>query len=66
MNDDLQESSLDNFTESYWLRDAKKSLATRDPLDALRDAEELLGWASRRWGDALSHETLNAWLEKNR
>ena len=66
MNDDLQESSLDKFTESYWLRDAKKSLATRDPLDALRDAEELLGWARRRWGDTLSIENLNDFLRRNK
>jgi len=56
----------EEFSESDWLREAKAALSRRDPLDALRDAEELNRWAHRRWGDMFSHENLEAWLERNR
>jgi hypothetical protein len=34
-------ASLSNPSTTYWLRDALKSALLRDPVDALRDAEEL-------------------------
>ncbi len=33
--------ALANPATTYWLRDALKSSLSRDPVDALRDAEEL-------------------------
>ena len=38
----MTDAELADFCESYWLKDAKKSLMRRDPLDAIRDAEALL------------------------
>ena len=55
-----------DFSESDWLKQARSALSLRDPLDALRDVEELNAWAHRRWGDVMSHEYLEAFLEKNR
>ncbi len=34
-------AALADPSTSYWLRDALKSALLRDPVDALRDAEEL-------------------------
>ena len=34
-------ATLANPATTYWLRDALKSALSRDPVDALRDAEEL-------------------------
>lgn len=39
-------------TTSYWLSDALKSALTRDPLDALRDAEILTLLLSERLSSA--------------
>jgi hypothetical protein len=34
--------ALTSPATTYWLRDALKSALSRDPVDALRDAEELV------------------------
>lgn len=40
--------SLTNPATTYWLRDAIKSALSRDPVDALRDAEELVAFLQDR------------------
>lgn len=39
--------------ESDWLRDAKRTLEQRDPVDALHDVERLLAWAAAHADEAL-------------
>ena len=43
----------DAMTESFWLREAKATLRTRDPIDAANDAVALADWADLRCGDIL-------------
>ena len=49
---------LQSLSTSFWLREAIKSLAQRDPLDALNDAETLLQVQRQRLDDMVQqHNT---------
>ena len=43
--------------ESFWLKEAKATLRSRDPVDAAHDVEALASWADLRCGDILQTST---------
>ena len=47
-----EEDVLNDFSASYWLKNALSSALQRDPIDASRDAE-LLARLLREWADEL-------------
>lgn len=40
-----------HYRDSFWLQNAKLDLLQRDPADAVKDAEALVGFAQRRLDD---------------
>ena len=47
----------------HWIEKARRQLSKRDPLEALRDVEELLSWAAARADDAIDRACIEKILD---
>lgn len=61
----MTEAEIADFCESYWLKDAKKSLIQRDPLDAIRDAEALLRFVVDHFDEAIDQACIDNLLHSD-
>ena len=50
---DKLNTTLDSPATSYWLANALRALESRDPFDALNDAEQLAKLATERLNEAM-------------